>query len=411
MKLGFISLNLPGHINPMSALARHLQARGHEVVFLYSSHANGLPCVPGNDRDPVNESRPEVSRLQGEGALAFAVGLILERSEAMLRSMPSMIEATGVDALIIDPIQFYVELAAIKLGVPYIHAAVALHLDYSGYTPFPLCGDPYETTPEALARNRQGVAKFTKMLFNEGVRAYAKEAGLDVNWEDGGSTISKLAWLTQTPREFDFPTAHWPAEFHHTGPYHDGKGREPMDFPWDRLTGEPLIYSSMGTILNGNAEVFRTIAAGVAKHKDVQLVLSIGDQLEPEQIGRVPKNAIIVKRAPQLELLKLASVCITHSGLNTVLESLTQGVPQVAVPVTFEQPGIAARIAYHQTGVVTSLEKLTPGHLSKLLREVMEDPMYQANARRIQRAIANADGLTTACDVIEQCLVNAGQLF
>ncbi|MBV8278349.1 MAG: glycosyltransferase family 1 protein [Verrucomicrobia bacterium] len=411
MKLGFISLNLPGHINPMSALARHLQARGHEVVFLYSSHANGLPCVPGNDRDPVNESRPEVSRLQGEGALAFAVGLILERSEAMLRSMPSMIEAPGVDALIIDPIQFYVELAAIKLGVPYIHAAVALHLDYSGYTPFPLCGDPYETTPEALARNRQGVAKFTKMLLNEGVHAYAKEAGLDVNWEDGGSTISKLAWLTQTPREFDFPTAHWPAEFHYTGPYHDGKGREPMDFPWDRLTGEPLIYSSMGTILNGNAEVFRTIAAGVAKHKDVQLVLSIGDQLEPEQIGRVPKNAIIVKRAPQLELLKLASVCITHSGLNTVLESLTQGVPQVAVPVTFEQPGIAARIAYHQTGVVTSLEKLTPGHLSKLLREVMEDPMYQANARRIQRAIANADGLTTACDVIEQCLVNAGQLF
>jgi UDP:flavonoid glycosyltransferase YjiC (YdhE family) len=87
----------------------------------------------------------------------------------------------------------------------------------------------------------------------------------------------------------------------------------------------------MGTILNGQAEVFQTIAAGVAKHKDVQLVLSIGDQLEPEQIGPVPRTAIIVKRAPQLELLKLASVCITHSRLNTVLESLAQGVPQVTV--------------------------------------------------------------------------------
>jgi zeaxanthin glucosyltransferase len=64
----------------------------------------------------------------------------------------------------------------------------------------------------------------------------------------------------------------------------------------------------VGTILNGQAEVFQTIAAGVAKHKGVQLVLSIGDQLEPEQIGSVPNNAIIVKRAPQLELLKLASV-------------------------------------------------------------------------------------------------------
>ena len=34
MKLGFISLNLPGHLNPMTALARQLQARNHEVVFL-----------------------------------------------------------------------------------------------------------------------------------------------------------------------------------------------------------------------------------------------------------------------------------------------------------------------------------------------------------------------------------------
>jgi len=52
----------------------------------------------------------------------------------------------------------------------------------------------------------------------------------------------------------------------------------------------------MGTILNGQVEVFRTLAAGVAKHKGVQLVLSIGNQLEPEQ-NRSPSSAIIVKRA------------------------------------------------------------------------------------------------------------------
>jgi hypothetical protein len=73
------------------------------------------------------------------------------------------------------------------------------------------------------------------------------------------------------------------------------------------------------------------------------LVLAIGAQLDPEQIGPVPSNAIIVKRAPQLELLKQSSVCITHAGLNTVLEALSQGVPQVAIPVTHDQPGVAAR--------------------------------------------------------------------
>jgi MGT family glycosyltransferase len=322
----------------------------------------------------------------------------------MLKSMPAMLEATAVDALIIDPIQFYAELGPMNLGIPYIHAAMAIHCDYSGYTPLCIYGDPHQTTPEAVARNRKGVARFAKMLGNDGVKAYARSAGLEIDWEDPGFTLSKIAWLTQTPREFDFENSHWPSQFHHTGPFHDGKGRAKVNFPWERLTGEPLIYASMGTILNGQAEVFQTIAAGVAKHKGVQLVLSIGDQLEPEQIGPVPSNAIIVQRAPQLELLKLASVCITHSGLNTVLESLAQGVPQVAIPVTFDQPGIAARIAYHETGVVTSLDKLSATHLSTLLGEVLSDPTYRENAGRIQKAIVKANGLSAAADLIEQSL-------
>ena len=69
MKLGFICINIPGHLNPMTALARHLQDRNHDVVFLYSSDAAGLPFVPGPEKDHINESRPEVSQMQGDEAL------------------------------------------------------------------------------------------------------------------------------------------------------------------------------------------------------------------------------------------------------------------------------------------------------------------------------------------------------
>ena len=65
MKLGFICLGLPGHLNPMTALARQLQAHNHEVVFLYSSGAAGLPFVPGPEKDHINENRPEASKKQG----------------------------------------------------------------------------------------------------------------------------------------------------------------------------------------------------------------------------------------------------------------------------------------------------------------------------------------------------------
>jgi MGT family glycosyltransferase len=133
-------------------------------------------------------------------------------------------------------------------------------------------------------------------------------------------------------------------------------------------------------------------------------VLSVGDQIDPKKIGPVPNNAIIVKQAPQLELLRQASVCITHAGLNTVLESLAQGVPQVAIPVTYDQPGVAARIADKQTGVVTSLDKLTADHLSTLLNEVLSNCTYRDNARRLQNAIAEANGLSVAADLVEQSL-------
>jgi hypothetical protein len=36
MKIGFISPYVPGHLNPMTALARQLQSRNHEVVFITS---------------------------------------------------------------------------------------------------------------------------------------------------------------------------------------------------------------------------------------------------------------------------------------------------------------------------------------------------------------------------------------
>jgi zeaxanthin glucosyltransferase len=177
-----------------------------------------------------------------------------------------------------------------------------------------------------------------------------------------------------------------------------------VEFPWERLTGEPLIYASMGTRMNGRSDVFRTIVAGIAKQKDLQLVLSLGDQVNPDQIGPAPRNAIIVKRAPQLELLKQTSVCITRAGLDTVLESLAQGVPQVAIPVSYDQPGVAARIADKKTGVVTSLDKLTADHLSTLLNEVLNDSTYRENAPKLQTAIAKANGLSVAADLVEESL-------
>jgi hypothetical protein len=84
----------------MSALARHLQGRGHDVVFLYSSSANGLPFIPGDKRDDLNANRPEISKLEGNEALAFYCGVAAKETEAIFKSLPRMLKKTGVEALV-----------------------------------------------------------------------------------------------------------------------------------------------------------------------------------------------------------------------------------------------------------------------------------------------------------------------
>jgi len=417
MKTGFLSPYVPGHFNPMTALARQLQSRNHEVVFITSRlveplvRTAGLPFVSFGEEESLSTIRgnamsglAQLSKLQGEEAARFALQIVARRVEMMWHTLPDVLAKVGVDALVLDTYLFYSELIPMRLGMPYIQVSNALPFDWSGYTPLCLYGWPHERTPAALTRNREGLERFTGFLteVNAGTKLQAENLGLDVDWNDAGSTTSKLAWLTQMPREFDFEDTNWPRQFHYAGPFHDGTGRAEIQFPWEKLTGEPIVYASMGTLANGRPEIFRTIVSAVACQKDVQLVLAAGEQINPEQIGPAPSNAIIVKQAPQLELLKRSSLCVTHAGLNTVLEALTQGVPQVAIPVTHDQPGVAARIANRKTGVVTSLDKLTATHLSELVSEVLEDSSYRNNARRIQEAIARTNGLSRAADLIEQ---------
>jgi UDP:flavonoid glycosyltransferase YjiC (YdhE family) len=84
------------------------------------------------------------------------------------------------------------------------------------------------------------------------------------------------------------------------------------------------------------------------------------------------------------------------------LEALAQGVPQVAIPVTVDQPGVAARIAEKKTGLFVPLKELNTSRLTLLLDQVFNDSTYRDNARYFQKVIAETNGLSKAADLLEQ---------
>lgn len=256
------------------------------------------------------------------------------------------------------------------------------------------------------ARKAEGL-NFGREIFGplqEIAKSYIEKHGMQVDLSDPAATMSKLAVISQIPKEFDFPISSWPPQFHYTGPFHDGEGREQTPFPWEELTGQPLIYASMGTLVNGSAKVYRTILDAVEPLAGIQVVLSIGNNVELKELEPFPSNTIVVRKAPQIELLKRAVLCITHAGLNTTLESLAQGVPMIAIPMGYDQPGVASRIAFHGLGEFVEFDELTVERLSRLIQTIRTKPSYREKARAFQNLIARRRGLDVAADVIENAL-------
>ena len=217
------------------------------------------------------------------------------------------------------------------------------------------------------------------------------------------SRYSKLAQLSEQPAEFEFPRANLPLHFHFTGPYHSSIGRENISFPWDKLTGQPLVYASMGTIQNRLLPVFEAIAVACVG-LNVQLVISLGGGIPLKATSTLPGNPLVVGYAPQLEVLKRASLTITHAGLNTVLESLTCGVPMVAIPIANDQPGIAARIVWAGVGEMIPISQLTVASLQSVIHQVLTQDSYRLQTLRLQSAIQNSGGVNQAANIIESVI-------
>jgi MGT family glycosyltransferase len=204
------------------------------------------------------------------------------------------------------------------------------------------------------------------------------------------ATNTRLAHISQQPPAFEFPLNN----LRNTAP-------QSVDFPYEKLTGQPMIYASLGSVQNTKEDVFRCIAAA-CEGLDVQLVIAHGGGMSADTARSLRGSPLVVEYAPQPDILAHASLTITHAGMNTILDSLSYGVPLIAIPITFEQPGNGARI--RSTGVVKvlSLPRLSVSMLREAIARVLAENSYKINARKIQQSIQQTGGARQAADIIER---------
>lgn len=410
---GVILPPVSGHLNPMAALGRELQQRGHRVTFFQIPDvaskvlAEGLEFCPiGQSDHPLGslpQSVAQLGKLSGIAALRFTIRAIQKTTGAICRDAPGAIKQAGVEALLVDQTEPAGGTIAEFLGIPFVTICCALAINREASIPPIFTPWTYQSAWWRKLRNQAGYFLFDRITqpIQTTLAEFRQQWQLPPHscHED---SFSQLAQISQQPLTFDFPRIALPQSFHYAGPLRNQSPRV-VTFPYERLTGQPLIYASLGTLQNTKKEVFRCIAAACEK-LDAQLVMSHGGGMSEQAAQSMPGNPLIVEYAPQLELLARAKLTVTHAGLNTVLDSLSNGVPLVTIPITYEQPAIAARLRWAKCGEVIALNHLSVSRLRALVQQVLTDDSYTKNAARLKESIRQAGGVKRAADIVEQAI-------
>ncbi|WPC42713.1 macrolide family glycosyltransferase [Clostridium sp. JS66] len=168
-----------------------------------------------------------------------------------------------------------------------------------------------------------------------------------------------------------------------------------------------VIYISLGTIFNKSIEFYENCFKAFDNMDDVQIIMSIGKNIDVNTFKSIPSNFIVRNYVSQLEILKQADVFITHAGMNSTNEGLYYDVPLVLIPQSGDQPFVAKRVAQLGAGIIIEKDKVTPEILKESVVKILSDNNFRINSKKIGKSLKEAGGFKKGVDeILNLCDMN-----
>jgi MGT family glycosyltransferase len=206
--------------------------------------------------------------------------------------------------------------------------------------------------------------------------------------------------LVLTSRAFDYP-ADLGGNVQYVGPQlEDPEWFPPWRPPWPNGDTRPLVVVGMSTTYQAHERILRNVVDAVAD-LPVRALVTTGAAIAPPA---APDNVRIASFVPHARVLPQADLVVTHAGHGTTIAALAHGVPLVCLPISRDQPDIAARVAWHRAGVRLRARS-TPERIRRALRDVLADDAYRRSAQRLAAAIAAEEPERRGVDALERMAV------
>ena len=163
----------------------------------------------------------------------------------------------------------------------------------------------------------------------------------------------------------------------------------------------PTVYFTLGTIFHQESgDLFKRVLSGLTTLA-VDIVVTVGDEIDPAELGPQPQNVRIERFIDADEILPQSSLVVSHGGSGTVVGALAFGVPQVLLPMGADQPLNADRC--HDLGVAVILNASTANgsDIARAAKTVLEDPSYRVKASVLREEIHSLPGCEQAAVLLE----------
>lgn len=382
-----------GHVNPTLPLVEELVARGHRITYL--TGAELLPAVAAAGATPLET--PWTPPQRPAGPFKFSVemmaGMLTMFRQQAEQALPAVLEhfrRDRPDVICFDGFAAIGPMLAAKLAVPMV-----------GLMPSMAFNEHYDLRDMVL---RGGFAEDETL--DRGMAALAEaqaEFRASLGLAEPATQVLALGPIAPlnlvfVPREFQIAGDSFDGRFRFLGPALGSraavKGWEPP------VDGSPVLFISLGTAFNDRADFYAQCVEAFGNSR-WHVVMAVGSRVE---LPEVPANFEVAAHFPQPAVLAAATAFLSHTGMNSTLESLYYGVPLVSVPQMPEQAVNGGRVVELGLGRQLDPGATTAQLLRDTVEEVASDPVIRANVTKFGEQLRSVDGPALGADALEELL-------
>ena len=399
-----------GDVHPLVAVGRGLLVRGHRVTLVTAAPFRGVADACGFAFAPVGTDAEYEEVAHNPDLWHPRRGLrTIFTPERFARSLRESYRhlaeryVPGDTVCLAGDLGFpAARLAQEALGLPLVSAHIAPVAFQSVVDPPTVWfGKPPGWVPHWFRRwaYRAGGKYVIDPVFRPVVNDFRRELGLPPlgrlwgAWNDSPQRVLGLfpGWFATAPD--------WPAHLRQTGfPVYDGGGDLPPAVEQFLTDGPPPVVVSFGSAMRTGRKQFEAAVDAIMLLGWGGLVLAKGG----DQVPPLPSGFLHADYAPFGRVFPRCAAVIHHGGIGTTAQALAAGVPQLVMPMAFDQHDNAARLVRLGVARAVPAARFTADTAFSALGGLLESADVAAACAAAKAKAAEGDAVAEACRWVEE---------